>query len=417
MTNHPTDRAGVPAQPAQRPRAKALTAKSIENIKPGAARREIPDGGCRGLYLIQQPSGRRAWAVRYRFEGKTRKLTLDDVVSLAEARKAATTALRELERGTDPAALKLNTEAQAEKAAAERARDTVDHLATQFIERHAKKNTRLNSWRQTSYIFKNDVLPAWTGRTVHDITRRDVIELLDSIASDRPVMANRAKAVLSRFFNWLCERDIIAASPCAGVKLPAKEKARERVLSDDEIRALWTACDAIGSPAGACIKLLLLTGLRRSEIANLKWSEIDGNLLVLPAERMKGHQAHIVPLSTQAVSIIASLPRIGDYAFGASPINHFDRIKRNLDARMKSSVPWVVHDIRRTVASGMAKIGVLVPVIEKILGHRSGTFRGIIGTYQRHSFLPEMTVAMEKWSDHVERVVSEKSADVLQMAR
>jgi integrase len=352
-----------------------LTAKFIENIKPAAARREIPDSGCRGLYLIVQPSGRRAWAVRYRYEGKTRKLTLDNV-GLADARRAATTALRELERGNDPAALKFDAEAQAKQAAADRAKDTVDSLAARFIERHAKRHTRPNSWRQTVHVFDDIVLPVWRGRSVHDIERRDVKELVEGVAVNRPIMANRAAAVLSKFFNWCAEHDIIKASPSAGVKLPSKERARERVLSDDEIKALW-----------------------------------------LPAERMKGHQAHEVPLSTQAVSILASLPRTGGYIFGASPVNHFDRIKRELDARMQLSVPWVVHDIRRTVASGMARIGVLVPVIEKVLGHRGGTFRGIVGTYQRHSFLPEMTAALERWANHVEGVVSGKSADVVRLGQ
>jgi integrase len=393
--------------------AKALTTKSIENMKPAAIRREIPDGGCRGLYLIVQPTGRKAWAVRYRFRGETRKLTLDNISSLAEARKAATTALRELEHGKDPAGLKFDAEAQAKKAAAERARDTVGNLAAVFIERHAKKKTRLNSWRQTSYIFKNDVLPAWAGRSVHDITRRDVIELLDRMVDDRPVMANRAKAVLSRFFNWLCERDIIAASPCAGVKPPTKEKPRDRVLSDDELRRLWLACDFIGGYAGACVKLLVLTGQRRSEIGHLKWNEVKGNTLELPAERMKSRLAHVVPLSTKALEIIAALPRIGDYVFGVSPVNHFDRIKRQLDAYMKLSAPWKIHDIRRSVETGLQRIGVLPHIIDKLTAHSSGT--AVRRIYQRYDYLPEVGAAVERWSSHIQRVVAGKSADVINL--
>jgi integrase len=132
---------------------------------------------------------------------------------------------------------------------------------------------------------------------------------------------------------------------------------------------------------------------------------------------MKGKEAHIVPLSAQAREILASLPRTGEFVWGAAPVSHFDRIKRALDEHMKLAAPWVVHDIRRTVASGMARIGVPVPTIEKLLAHRSGTFRGIVGTYQRHSFLPEMTAAVEKWSAHIERVVAGKTADVVKMAR
>src|SRR6266540_448930 len=194
-----------------------LTAKSVESIKPGATRREMPDAGCRGLYLIVQPSGRKSWAIRYRFEGRPKKLTLDGAPTLAAARKAATDALHELAQGRDPAALKFEAKATAEKATAARAADTVDQLAALFIERHAKKKTRQNSWRQTVHVFDDIVLPAWPGRTVHDIKRRDIIEVVERVAEDRPIMANRTLAVLSKFFNWLAARDVIVASPCAGV--------------------------------------------------------------------------------------------------------------------------------------------------------------------------------------------------------
>jgi integrase len=359
-----------------------LTPISIEKAKPAAVRREIPDGGARGLYLVIQPSGRKSWAVRYRFAGKSRKLTLPGWPPLAEARKQAAEALLAVTRGKDPAAIELG----AKVAAANRQRDTIDRLAVQYIEQYAKRHTRESSWRQTEAIFRNIVLPTWTGRPVHDIARRDVIELLEMVATDRPIQANRTKAILSRFFRWLADRDVIAASPCVGVARPSKERPRDRVLSDDELRRLWLACEALDDPAKACIRLLILTGQRRGEIARLKWNEIDGDTLALPAERMKGRQAHVVPLSVQAATIIASMPKVGDYVFG--PISHFDRIKRDLDARMGATPKWVVHDIRRSTASGMARLGVPVPVIEKILAHRTGSFAGVVGVYQRHSFIP-----------------------------
>jgi len=144
----------------------------------------------------------------------------------------------------------------------------------------------------------------------------------------------------------------------------------------------------------------------------------------LPAARMKGKQAHIVPLSTQAAAIIADMPKLvpqvprpDGYVWGESPVGHFHRIKDQLDAHMGDVPHWVVHDIRRSVASGMARIGIAVPVIEKILAHKTGTFRGIVGTYQRHSFLPEMAVAMQKWADHVEQLVTGKAAKVVKLPR
>src|SRR5262249_31859372 len=234
--------------------ARALTAKSVENVKPFAQTREIPDGACRGLYLLVHPTGRKSWAVRYRFQGRTRKLTLDSGLTLAEARTAAAKALQELARGNDPAVLKFDAQEKAEKAAADRQRDTVEQLAEQFIERYAKKNTRPKSWAQTEHVFHNIVLPVWRGRTVHDIKRRDVIDLVEDVATNRPTMATRALAHLSKFSNWLCERDVIPASPTAKIKPPAKEHARDRALSDDEIKALWAACETIGGAAGPAIK-------------------------------------------------------------------------------------------------------------------------------------------------------------------
>jgi integrase len=394
-----------------------LTAKFLDNVKPAAERREIPDSGCRGLYLVVQPTGRKAWAVRYRFGRKTRKLTLDGGLTLKAARKAATDALHELECGNDPGALKFEAQAKAEQVAADRKRDTVERLAEQFIERYAKQKTRPTSWRQTEHVFHGLVLPAWRGRPVHEIERRDIRELVESIAVDRPIMANRALAHLSKFFNWLCERDIIAASPCAGVRPPSKEHARERILSDDEIKALWHACDAIAGPAGPAIKLMLLTGQRCGEVVGMRRSEISGDVWTLGPARTKNKQRHEVPLSAQALAIIDAIPVIDeDYVFTTSKtrrLGNMSRAKEALDAQMKPKEPWVLHDLRRTAASGMAALGVRLPVIEKALNHKSGSFRGIVGVYQRHEYAVEKRDALVRWADHVDALVSGRRENVV----
>jgi integrase len=391
-----------------------LTTKFLENVKPAAVRREIPDSGCRGLYAVIQPTGRKTWAVRFRFGGKTRKLTLDPALTLAAARQAATAALHELERGNDPAALKFDAQAKAEKAAADRARDTVEALANEFIEQYAKRKTRRNSWRQTEHVFHKIVLPAWRGRIIHDIERRHIRELVENVAVDRPVLANRTLAHLSKFFNWLCERDVIKASPCAGVKPPAKETPRDRLLDDSEIRRLWLACDAIGGSAGSVVKLLLLTGQRCGEVVGMKRSEISGDVWTLLPERTKNKQRHEVPLSAQALAIIEAIPGVdGGYLFTSSPtrrLGNMAPVKVALDTHMKPAQPWVLHDLRRTVASGMARLGVRLPVIEKVLNHVSGSFRGIVGVYQRHEYAAEKRDALQRWANHVEGLVSGKPA-------
>ena len=392
-----------------------LTTKLIENVKPAAIRREISDSGCRGLYLVVQPTGRRTWAVRYRFAGATRKLTLDAGLTLAEARKAATAALHELERGNDPAALKFDARAKAEQAAADRERDTVEALVNEFIEQHAKRKTRRNSWKQTEHVFHKIVLPVWRGRIIHDLERRHIRELVENVAVDRPVLANRTLAHLSKFFNWLCERDVIKASPCAGVKSPAKEQARDRVLDDDEIKALWRACAAVGPLAGPAIQLMLLTGQRCGEVVGMKRSEISGDVWTLAPERTKNKQRHEVPLSTQALAIIEALPGVDeDYLFTSSPtrrLGNMAPVKVALDAQMEPKEPWVLHDLRRTAASGMAQLKVALPVIEKVLNHKSGTFRGVVGIYQRYEFAAEKREALQRWGNHVEGLVSGKPAE------
>jgi integrase len=390
---------------------KTLTDIAVRNLRPRSARYEVPDLGARGLRVIVFPTGRKSFAVRYRnAAGRTRKLTLPGGIGLAAARKLAGDVLLDVAQGRDPATAKQD----ARHGARSRVDDTVERLAEQYIEQHAKRRTRRNSARATIGIFRNIVLPAWGRRSVHEIRRRDVMEILEAVAVDRPIMANRVKTALSRFFRWCADRDVIAASPCVGVAAPTRETPRDRVLSDGEIRRLWLACEAIGGPAAVCIKLLILTGQRRGEIAGLRWDEVDGDVLTLPAARMKGRAPHIVPLSTQAVALIESMPRSGAEVFGRL-IGNFARLKRALDAHMGDAPAWVIHDVRRSVASGMAKIGIALPVIEKILAHRGGTFRGVVGTYQRHGFRPEMAIAMQRWTDHVDRLVEGKPAKIVKL--
>jgi integrase len=395
-----------------------LSAISIENMRPRAQRYAVPDSGCRGLYLNVYPTGRKSWSVRYRFASATRNLTLDGFPSLAQARIAATKALAAIGQGNDPAAAKQ----EARRTDRRHVGDTIEHWAGLFVERHAKKHTRPNSWRQTVHVFDDYALPAWRGRHIHDLKRKDVRELLEDIVESKPIMANRVHGVLGKFFKWVAARDDEFVSPIIGVERPAPENVRERVLDDAEIARLWKACDAIGGREGACIKLLILTGQRRSEISHLKCCEIGNDALELPALRMKGKQSHMVPLSTQAAAILADMPKLvpqvprpDDYVWGNSPVGHFHRIKDQLDELMGDTPKWVIHDIRRSVASGMARIGIAVPVIEKVLAHRKGTFAGIVGVYQRHSFLPEMAAALQRWADHVEQLVGGKPAKVVKL--
>ncbi len=310
--------------------AKKLTAFWVQNQAPGNARKEIADTGCTGLYLVVQPSGARSWALRYRYLDKPRKLTLgpvltvangeaepDDVeigqpLTLAAARKLAQDELHKLKLGRDPAADKKHGIATSRSEAVRRAADSVEVLAARFIKQHVEAKNRPATREQVEQILNKEVLPRWKGRSVHDIEKRDVVRLLDDIAEDRPILANRTLAIVRKWFNWMFAKDIIKTlSPCAGVEPPAKENSRERVLSESEICSLWTASDLLGHPFGPFVKLLILTGQRRSEVAGISWSEIDADkrIWTLPGERTKNGETHTLPLSPQAWAIIEAASR------------------------------------------------------------------------------------------------------------
>jgi integrase len=410
--------------------AKKLTALSVENAQPkhvaGApVRTEIPDSGCPGLFLVVQPSGAKSWAVRYRFNRKPRKLTLDGggaVMTLAAARAAAAGALYQIAQGDDPAAAKQTARIKVVEQETLRAQDSVEKLVGEFIRLHGPK-IRSNTLAQYESVVRRFIVPAWRSRTVHDIRKRDIIALIEPIAVEHPYMADRLLGVIHKFFAWLVARDVVATNPASGVEMPGTEVARERFLDDVEIVQLWAACEG-DLIFGAAIRVMLLVGARRSEVAEMRWSEIDtaARIWTLPATRSKNRRAHTVPLCTLAWEIINAVPRIAgcDFVFsttGEGPIANFHHIKDRLDAKLNFAEPWVIHDLRRSCASGLQRLGVRVEVIEAALGHLSGSFRGIVGTYQRHDFADEKRVALQRWADHIEQLVTGKPAKILALRR
>src|SRR3984893_12830992 len=280
---------------------KALTVKRIENEPAGKFRKEIPDGLLVGLYLVVQPSGAKSFAVRYRYAGQPRKLTLGafPAITLEAAREIGGKALRAAADGRDPA-----TEQQRGK------RDLYENVALDFIERHAMKSNRATTWRETARILGlrpspddptklvdigGDVMSAWRGRKIQEISKRDIVALLDAV-NDRgsPIMANRVRSAVRKLFNWCLARDTVQVSPCTLVTPPAPERSRDRVLTDDELRMVWNAADGDGWPFGPLVKLLVLTGQRLGEVGGMRWSEVDleNRLWVLPAPRVKNNELH-----------------------------------------------------------------------------------------------------------------------------
>jgi integrase len=248
------------------------------------------------------------------------------------------------------------------------------------------------------------------GRSVSRLYTLPSVFAFDRVVdAGAPIAANRVLAATRKLFNWLLARDLITASPCAGVKPPTGERSRDRVLDDKELRAVWLAAEEIGWPFGAMVKTLVLTGQRRDEVARMEWSEIDfgDKLWTLPRERVKNDEKHEVLLSDAAIAVLKSVPRIAGsrYVFttnGEAPSSGYSKGKRRLDALLSSDMPpWRLHDLRRTTASGMARLGINLPVIEKVLNHASGSFAGIVGVYQKHEFSEEKRRALDAWGGFV----------------
>ena len=383
---------------------KALTQRSVEAAKPKAERYGRPDGLVPGLQLIVQPSGAKTYRLIPRVNGKQINLTIGNaaVLKLAEARDEARRQLALIAKGEDPRAIR--------QEAVRDASETVEVVARRFVERHVKVHTR--GWYETERQIEREILPAWGKRPISSIGKRDVAALIDGIADRAPVMANRTFSTARRMFGWAIDRGLIEVSPFERLKKPAPETKRDRVLADSELALIWRAAEEIGYPFGPVVQILTLTAARRSEVAGMRWSELDSDLSLwsLPRERVKNGLQHTVPLPPLARSIIAALPRIeaSEFVFtttGKVPVGNFSRTKHTLDAAIADLCgpipPWTLHDLRRSAASGMARLGVQLPVVEKILNHVSGSFAGVAGIYQRHDFADEKRAALECWARHL----------------
>lgn len=437
--------------------AKTLTVRGIDALKPDPTKRlEIPDGGS-GLYVLVQPTGRKGFCVRYRnTRGQPRKLTLklqwpaDEKARagvLAKARELARDALLAVAEGRDPAAEK--TEARQQQP------ETVEAAVGEYIRRYAMRTQR--SWQETKRTFERDIIPetkerdpvTWRGRELASITKRDVVRLLDAIEErPAPVLANRVSGHLRRFFRWCIERDLLQASPMVGVRAPAPEKARDRVLSDAELLAFWRAAGRMGSPFGWVFRVMLLTGAREGEVAGMEWGEVDLDAATwtLPAARSKNGRSTTTPLPGEAVTILrqawakrSEREKPGPLVFPsrdseARHVSGFSKAKARLDRRMLRTLqalarkrgddpaevtlpPWRLHDLRRSVASGMAGLGIAIHVVERLLNHVSGTFRGIVSVYQRHDYAREKREAVDAWERYILSLAEPAPANVTELRR
>jgi len=382
---------------------KVLTDIGIRNLKPGPVRREIPDPGARGLYVVLQPSGMRGFAVRYRYAGKPRKLTLQAGITLGAARKAAANALYQLEQGHDPGVARHHAK-QAQRLAAQ---DTFKAVAEEYQKREGCR-LRSAEWRRG--ILERLVHPTLGDRPIGDIRRSDIIRLLDKIDEHNgPVMADRTLAIIRKITNWHASRSDDFRSPIVRgmARVKPQERARERTLTNDELRAVWKVADAGEGPFDRLVQFLLLTAARRTEAAAITWQEVDGATWALPAFRNKTKVDLARPLSAAAQSVLARVPRLAGCPFvfstdAKNPISGFSRFKQKFD-KSCGVTGWTLHDLRRTARSLMSRAGVNSDHAERCLGH---VIAGVRATYDRHEYYAEKQRAFEALAAQIERIVN-----------
>jgi integrase len=353
------------------------------------------------LGLRVSSSGRKTWFIMYRSKGRLRRLTLGTypTLSLADARGRATAARHAVAEGEDPAVQKYDA----------RHAPTMADLSTQYLDMYAKVHKR--SWREDARLLHREIMPNWGHRRAFDITRRDVISLLDRIVErGAPIQANRVLALVRKLYNWAISRDLLEHNPCFQVKPPGKEHQRDRVLTDDEIRLVWYATEQLDPLTAAQLKLHLLTAQRGGEVRTMRWENIDmaSGWWTIPSYIAKNGLGHRVPLSPPAQEILGMLQTTA----GAEPWvfpSHRRPGQPVLDVRkaihkvcMLSEVTFTPHDLRRTAASHMAGMGIPRLVIGKILNHAEP---GVTKVYDRHSYDAEKREALNAWGERVMKLV------------
>ncbi len=403
-----------------------LTQAAVDRLAPPKTGRvEYFDSHLPGFGLRVSDSGAKSWVVLYRIgtPARLRRFTIGTLAihpKVDQARDQARAILQGVARGIDPAEVKA-----AEPA---RAVDTIRTVAAQFIDRYARPKNR--SWEGTQSILDRQIVSRWGEREAASITRRDMLDLLDELVDKgNPIAANRALAAARKMFNWAVERDILETSPAANVKAPGKETERDRVLSDEEVTKLWKAAEKTGGIPGGFFKTLILTAQRRDEVATMRWADLDleAKVWTIPREDTKGDRAHEVPLSPPTIEVLTALPRTGEYVFSRirprkvsveektkpkhRPVSGYSKMKATI-AKAAGFNDWRIHDFRRTAGTGMARAGIAVSTISRVLNHKEG---GVTKIYNRYSYLDEKRHALETWARKVESLIQPQASNVVEL--
>lgn len=395
----------------------AITKRSVDAAEAKDGRRTIYfDRALPGFGLLVTPAGAKSFVAQYRAgRGRgtpTRRVTIGAYGAWTpeEARAEAKRILGSAAHGADPAAERTE----------KRRRGNADGALASVVGEWLKRDQAGNRSRaEVERVMRRELISVLGKRPIAEIRKRDLLRLIEAIA-DRgtPIMANRVLAHTKRLFRWAAGRDLIETDPAAHIEKPGPEIKRDRVLSDEELALVWLAAEALAGPFGAGVQLLIATGARREEIFAARWEEVDRAhaCIRLPEARNKVKEPRIIPLSPLAMSVLARVVEAGPFMLssrGDKPFTNIGHAKAALDAAITKASgeplwPWRLHDLRRTVATGLQRLGVRLEVIEAVLGHVSGSRAGIIGIYQRHRFEAEAREALAAWGAHVQRCLADK---------
>lgn len=367
---------------------------------PTLSREEYKDSDCPGLVLRVTSNGIKTFSFPFRLGARTGRLSIGRYpqITLKNAREIVTQAKSEIINNVDP-----RNKKRADRKALD---NTLQILLDQFIEKYSKKKNK--SWRQAEYNLRLYLLKPLGDRPVTQINRADILSIIDNLTSlGKLTTANRALAHIKRFFGWLIERGYIDYSPAVYIKPLHTEKPRERVLSDEEIKVIWESLDQLNDSYRNCIKLLFYCGQRLSETAHLRSSQIEDDIWHLTSEDTKNKTPSLVPLSLQALELINKThQKDKDYIFtsgriGDLPINGFSKSKNNINKHSKIT-DWKLHDIRRTVATNLSKMGYDRLLIKRILNHVD---RDVTAIYDRYQYINEKKDALQQWAEKLDKIV------------
>lgn len=405
--------------------ATKLTDAKLLGLKaPATGQIEYSDSDVPGLRVRIGKSGAKTFILRKRAAGKIKNITLGRYgprFTLAQARKKARALISDLEAG------------KAAPTPQKRSQGTAGTIRA-MVPLYLASKSALRSHAEIKRILENHVLPKLGDRYADSVTRGEITSFIDEIGERAPVMARAVHSQLSAFYTWALPRlDRLESNPCRDAGRPDKPKPRDRVLTDEELQALWQVADEEAAPWGPGLKLLMLTGARKSEVFDADRAEFDlkGEVWQIPADRAKNGVPHIIPLSPTALAVLKALPTdensaklfpaLGNAERGPGGFSRAQkRFKKSLDKKLEREEGpyWTLHDIRRTVATGLQRLGIRFEVTEAVLNHVSGAKGGVAGVYQRHDWKAEKRTALNAWADELARVVqASDETNVIQLER